>query len=1105
MAESTVRILFLGDSAQAVRSVSRLESSFGSLGRATKLLTGALAVGLVGGLAASVKGAIEFQHQMELVKTQAGASQKEVDKMSKALLGLAKSVGTGPEDLAKGLFHIESAGIRGADALHILTAAAKGAKIGGADLEVTTNALIGAFKSGVKGAGSMEHAMAVLNATVGAGNMRMTDLTSAMGTGLLSSAKAVGISMQDVGAAVAELTVQNENASEASTRLQMAFLTMAAGSDKGNKSLKSIGITQFQLATDMRTKGLIFALQDLENHLKASGKDANEQTAIIADVFGRRSLKAILPLLQHMDDLRQRQESINQTTGKYGDAWAATQQTVSFKLAQAKASLQAAAIPIGDVLLPAVVKVADAVGVFAGKVEQHMPQIKADFQTLGGVVNVLGQALGRLATFAISPVGAGSLIGILAGAGAYKAIGAISGLAIKAGEASIALTGVGTAGLALQGAAMPIAAGLGIVAGALYLISQQGTVAAQEMNAVTDALRGLTNASNDASQAGRQLEQAHINVKTTAIAVRDAERAYRQAVHDSGATSEQARKALLALQQARLNHKQALADEANAMVANTAAQKKQKEQTDATNATLARLNDRLAAASGAASRFGKDALDSGERTSHFVDSMRQVSAQAAAAAKAIPATDKAAQAAAKSIKAAADAAIALATDLGRIPTQKEINVYVRTHQYGSGPHHNAAFGPAIGRAKGGFIPGPSPGAPVPILAHAGEVVLNRAQQQALGGPHRIASMFGFTGQEGPRFATGGFVSKKPGRLPHHPVRPRYRRATGLARRALKGVDNINQAETDADRAYGQLVRQYQIADTDLQFVRTDAQGNSYLSQPDIAQRVGEIDTLIDARNQMLDLLHQEKRKLEHAIEELRKAIAAMVKQIKAERKTIAGLAKKMSAERKKKKPNQNLINKYQSQISAGGTRIGNLTSTIGEFQRSIGEEQLNLRHQLPFDVRDVQLDIMELRQERRDDLGTTLPATTGSGGVVGGGASTVSSGGPDLQALLDQIARLNLALGIQTAQQSIIGSFAKGTLSVPETGLALVHAGESITPAGQVRGGSSPVRPVEVHLHVDDAMSWLKPFIRAEAVSASDQISVRIGRDASARARSGRY
>src|SRR6185369_9285573 len=112
---------------------------------------------------------------------------------------------------------------------------------------------------------------------------------------------------------------------------------------------------------------------------------------------------------------------------------------------------------------------------------------------------------------------------------------------------------------------------------------------------------------------------------------------------------------------------------------------------------------------------------------------------------------------------------------------------------------------------------------------------------------------------------------------------------------------------------------------------------------------------------------------------------------------------------------------------------------------------------------------------------------------------------PDVAALLAEIARLTRALDIQGAQQAVIGTFAKGTLSVPETGLALVHAGEQIVPAGQVRGGRPQTSSPQVNVYVDDAMGWLKPFIRAEAVNASDQISVRIGQRATERARSGRY
>jgi hypothetical protein len=245
---------------------------------------------------------------------------------------------------------------------------------------------------------------------------------------------------------------------------------------------------------------------------------------------------------------------------------------------------------------------------------------------------------------------------------------------------------------------------------------------------------------------------------------------------------------------------------------------------------------------------------------------------------------------------------------------------------------------------------------------------------------------------------------------------------------------------------------------------------------------------------------------------LRAAINALLAAIKREREAaaddaeaISRLGKQLGQESAKKKPNQTIVTHLQNQITARGnsrsqhlSNASSLTSTLGGFRTSLTGVQENLADTLPGDMRDVNLDIATLQQERQDVSGTTL-GTTGGGGVATGAS------GADIAALLAQIARLNLALGIQTAQSAIIGSFAKGTLSVPETGLALVHAGESITPAGQARGSSGTVRPVEVHLHVDDAMSWLTPYIRAEAVNAADAISVQIGRRATQRARSGRF
>ncbi|MDQ5839963.1 MAG: hypothetical protein M3537_02170, partial [Chloroflexota bacterium] len=75
----------------------------------------AAAAGIVGG--ASVLAAADFEAAMLRVRTQAGASQGEVDNMTQAILRMAVGLGASPNALADALFRIESTGIRGAAAL----------------------------------------------------------------------------------------------------------------------------------------------------------------------------------------------------------------------------------------------------------------------------------------------------------------------------------------------------------------------------------------------------------------------------------------------------------------------------------------------------------------------------------------------------------------------------------------------------------------------------------------------------------------------------------------------------------------------------------------------------------------------------------------------------------------------------------------------------------------------------------------------------------------------------------------------------------------------------------------------------------------------------
>ena len=187
------------------------------------------------------------------------------------------------------------------------------AAVGGANLEETTNAIAAAWRSGIKGAQNFGQAAATVNAIIGAGNMRMQDFVTAMGTGILSAANTFGVSMKQVGGALALMTDEGVPAVDAATRLKMSFSLLGAPSKAAEAQLKTIGLTGLQLANTMRgPSGLVGTIALLKQHLDASGLSASKQAILLSHAFGGgRSCSAILTMINNLDTLRKKQDQIN--------------------------------------------------------------------------------------------------------------------------------------------------------------------------------------------------------------------------------------------------------------------------------------------------------------------------------------------------------------------------------------------------------------------------------------------------------------------------------------------------------------------------------------------------------------------------------------------------------------------------------------------------------------------------------------------------------------------------------------------------------------------------------------------------------------------------
>ncbi len=352
----------------------------------------AITAGLVGfGVAAveGVKGASSLQASMTRLETQAGASSKQVKTLTSSILGMAGEVGAKPQELAEGMYHVVSAlnattapAQRVSTEYGVMKAAAEGAQIGGANIVNVTNALDAAVISGLPGLGSYTHAMGALNTIVGAGDMTMQNLADALGTGLLAPMKNFGVSLQDIGGALAVFGDNNLRGAAAATKLTSAIRVMAAPSKTAAGYLAEVGIGATELGNDIRSKGLVDALEDLKKHLVDSGDTATQQMRVLSNAFGGRQAMGVNILIAQIDRLKDKVKDVSQGGSDFGADWQKRTENLSYQLDKLKDSVDADADRLGFFLIP---KLEEA-GAVTGKVIQWFEKNKVAADALGAVI-----------------------------------------------------------------------------------------------------------------------------------------------------------------------------------------------------------------------------------------------------------------------------------------------------------------------------------------------------------------------------------------------------------------------------------------------------------------------------------------------------------------------------------------------------------------------------------------------------------------------------------------------------------------------------------------------------------------------------------------------
>tara|TARA_R110000787_G_scaffold70574_3_gene156812 strand:- start:5913 stop:8636 length:2724 start_codon:yes stop_codon:yes gene_type:complete len=309
--------------------------------------------------AASVKLSMEFQKSMTKIQTLVGKTGAEIEIMKAGIMEMSTKTAKAPNELAEGLYFLESAGLRGANAMETLEQVAKGSAAGLGEMEALSVVAAAAQNAYGKETLTASDALDKFGVMVRTGMFDAQELSNVLGK-QLGLASNLGISFDEVGALISTYTSTTGDATAATNGLSAIMMTFAKLDTKPTANqaiaLEQIGMSAGSVKEMMGEKGLMGTMTHLQSEFDKNG-------IAMGNFFtSSQALKGALGVLgtqskTYADNL----DAMGNSAEFVGDAFGVTAETDAFKMEQAMNNLQVAGTQLGDSLAPVVNKISEVV------------------------------------------------------------------------------------------------------------------------------------------------------------------------------------------------------------------------------------------------------------------------------------------------------------------------------------------------------------------------------------------------------------------------------------------------------------------------------------------------------------------------------------------------------------------------------------------------------------------------------------------------------------------------------------------------------------------------------------------------------------------------
>ncbi len=379
-----------------------------------------IGVAAVGATKSFLDMGLKAQDAFSLVTGMAGTTHDELAALMPGLQQQAMQYGESLDQVASGLYQVESAGYGGKDALLVESDAMKEAQASGAQFSQVASGLtseLHAYHASAQQAGSYTD---IMTEAVVRGKQSFQDFVSAIGP-LAAAGANVGISFDQISAAEATMTQINPHVRQDATQLTHLLNAVALNADAVSASAHKMGLKFNE--TTYNSLDLIGKLEYLQTAANGNKSDFEKL------VGGSAGLAAALDLLngkgatyaQNLEAMRHASGATDAAFKEHDATIKAATDHIGAALSVLSYNLVAAITPH---IVPIINDISDALGNFADFVSTHFDQVLPIIIGLataigvilvGALVAFVGPMLAAAAPFLAVAAAVGVLAGALSG------------------------------------------------------------------------------------------------------------------------------------------------------------------------------------------------------------------------------------------------------------------------------------------------------------------------------------------------------------------------------------------------------------------------------------------------------------------------------------------------------------------------------------------------------------------------------------------------------------------------------------------------------------------------------------------------------------------